>query len=738
MNDEMMDTDNAGAVDAGPANPFEAQTEQKLIGEMNSLKEEMKQILRRYHKQWFYQIAMRMGCQWLQSHPDGYTVMPENPEGHVRMVMNRLLPIHQTKLGKIIKADPWIEVRADQASYKSRRRARKGNALARYVYEEQRMKLKLKTLATWFLDTGTAFLYPYWDDSLGEEVIEYQQFPGKVDQEGNGLDEAGNVMPFKVDGEGFILDEEGQKVVGNSFKTGDVAIAVVPAFDITPYGIQNDGSYRGLIYTSAHETDDLRATYPEHADEIHPEEDNERMKYYRQIRGVVSNEWYYANEKPKNEKTTFVEELFEQPSKKYKDGRHVIRIGKKILKNGPLPYKHRKIPIIRFIDIENSGQPFGMGTMQNLCAPQKGFNRSWSQLIENQESHANIKWKATRNAELEQEALDDSCEEVIIYNQGANVEQITPAGMPNYVMQMLQTLWPQAFMDISGQHDTTMGQAPGEVRSGYGIQQLQSQDDIRNQPTHIDFNAQMQELGEQIFALYEEHVQDLSGRKFHIKGTGRVLDMKPDDLTELWRNVSVKAGTMINADMHVNREQIIELWKGGLFGPPEDPKVRRKVMEMYEFGNIDALFEDVDQDTDWSQEENDLMMEGQGTYVPYISKRPGSLLLDETGNEQSIETLPVNEWENQMIHIQNHDSLRNTHEYRALPLEQKQVIDTHVNWHWDEMNKGAPPPEAGGADKKAGPGPGQGAGVPPPPPGLGEEPQPMAEPGAGPPPPPIQ
>ena len=723
------------------ASPFDNQSEEMLCGEIDKLKDEMKRVLKRYHRQWFFQIAMRMGAQWLQHNPEGYTVMPENNDGHVRMVMNRLLPIHQTKLGKILKADPWVEVRADQASYKSKRRARKGNRLASYVYEEQKMKLKLKTLATWFIDMGTAFLYVYWDPNLGEEIVEYQQHPGAVDEQRNGLDEMGNVLPFAVDEEGYVLDEDGEKVVASEGKTGDVAISVVPAFDVTPYGIRNDGSYRGLIYTSAHKTDELKAAYPEFKDDIRPEDDNERMKYYRQIRGVVSNEHYTSDEKTKDDNTTFIEEMFEDPGEQYKDGRHVIRIGKKVLKNGPLPYKHKRIPLIRFIDIENSGQPFGMGTMQNLCAPQKGFNRSWSQLIENQEAHANIKWKATRNAELEKESLNDSCEEVIEYNQGATVEQISPASMPNYVMQMLQNLWPQSFMDISGQHDVTNGEAPGEVRSGYGIQQLQSSDDVRNQATHIDFSAHLQDLGEQIFSLYEEHLQDVNGREFKIKGTGRVLDMKPEDLKDIWRNVSVRAGTMLNTDVHVNREQILELWKSGLFGDMQDPKVRRKVMEMYEFGNIDALFEEVDQDTEWAQEENDLMLEGRGGYVPYMSQKPQALILDQEGRPSTTPTLPVSDWENHLIHIEAVDSLRKTREYRELDQESKLRIDAHADWHWDKMNESAPPK---GGESNSPPelpgGAGASADLPPPaPPGQGAppmEPPPEGE-GMMPPPPPI-
>lgn len=713
MGDDFLKDVPVGEVadDAFAADPYADVDEDKLVAEMKRLENEMEHVLKRFHRQWFFQIAMRMGAQWLQYHPEGYTILPENTDGHVRMVMNRILTVHQTKLGKLLKSDPWWECKSDNASYKSRKKARKGNHLSDYVYNEQKAKKKIKSLASWFLDTGTSFFYVFWDADMGDDVVEFDTWPGAVDENGQAVDEMGNPQGFAVDAEGVKLDEQGQRVVLQQTRLGDVRIEVVPPFDVTPYGLRHDGSWRGLIYTSEHPTADLKKQYPEFKDDIQPEKsDEERVKYYRQIQGLVSNEQYYQSEKKDAEKTTLVRELFELPSPQYPEGRHIIRVGKKIVKFGPLPYKHKRIPLIPFKDIEVSGQPFGMGTVQNLCAPQKGFNRTWSQLIENFNAHANIKWKATKNAELEQEALDDSCEEVITYNPGSQVEQITPAGMPNYVLQMLQQLYPQAFMDISGQHDVTMGQAPGEVRSGYGIQQLQAQDDIRNQPLYTDFNTQMQEVGEQIIALYEEHLDQYKGRAFEVRGTGRVMDISSGDLDGLSKSVAVKSATMVNADMHQNKEQIMQLWQSGLFGDPQDPRVRKKVMAIYEFGNMDALFEDVDQDTEWAQEENDLMMsDNPGQLQSYTPMDEMDQMLDEQGMPIALQTLPVSEWEDDKIHLDSHDSLRKTREYRTLPMPKRQMIDAHCKWHWDQDKKKNPPPPAGNqAPEPAPPEPGAG------------------------------
>ena len=73
MNQELMVLDSSGA---DIVNPFEDQTEESLCSEIKKIETDAEYLLRRYHKQWFYQVAMRMGCQWLQNHPDGYTVMP--------------------------------------------------------------------------------------------------------------------------------------------------------------------------------------------------------------------------------------------------------------------------------------------------------------------------------------------------------------------------------------------------------------------------------------------------------------------------------------------------------------------------------------------------------------------------------------------------------------------------------------------------------------------------------------
>jgi len=661
-----------------PEQDWKEKTGEDLCAEMNKLMEENEFVIQKYHKQWFYQIAMRIGAQWLQNNPEGFTILPENTEGHVRMVVNKLLAGHQLKLAKIIKNNPWFEIEADKTSYKSKVKARKGTKLSDYIYAEQKGKKKIKTVATWAIDTGTAFLFVYWDWDKGDLLTDYQPVPD------GGLTEEMTAQGLVGDEEGFLIDQTGERLVAAQTMSGDVVYEFVSPFDVYPYGIKADGTALGLIYKSEHDVEEMKKKYPDFADKIVSNKDKKsHIDYYKRIMGIVSYDSYYASESKNKGNTCMVEQLFEEPSVSYPKGRHIIRIGDIVVHRGDLPYAHGRIPLIKFTDIENSGQYWGMGTMQNGIPIQVGYNKSMSQLIENADNHANLKFKATREAEIAEETLDNTCTEVILYNRGETVDKLDPGSLPNYFMSLIQNIYPQTFNDVLGQHEVTQGEAEPGVKSGRAIEALQSQDETRNIPMSVDFNCALEELGEQVMALYEEHVPE--DREFSIRGTGKKVKIGPEDLKDMWKNVTVRATSMMSRDMYMKKEELKELWGQGLFGPPQDPKVRKKVMQLYEFGNIESMFEDEDLDTEWAQEENDLLIgDDTSQFIQVPDGQQQSQMIGPNGlplPQRMIKTLPVKEWEDQIIHIQEHNNLRKSREFRELPPDIQERVNAHIKEH---------------------------------------------------------
>jgi DNA-binding ferritin-like protein (Dps family) len=227
--------------------------------------------------------------------------------------------------------------------------------------------------------------------------------------------------------------------------------------------------------------------------------------------------------------------------------------------------------------------------------------------------------------------------------------------------------------------------------------ELQNQDDTRNAPMQIDFNASLVKVGEQIMALYEQFLPDSDDKRtFKVKGSGREIDIKKEDLKNLWQQVIVRSSNRLARDMRANMEDLKTLWKDGLFGDPSDAKVRRKVMEMYEFGNLDGMFEDEDLDTDWSQEENDMLLDPETPLQMFGPVPPDVNLMNQS--MQGITTLPVQVWEDHRIHSYNHNNLRKSKEYREASPEIKARIDAHCDW---TMSKLAPPaPITGSAQDK--------------------------------------
>ena len=646
-------------------------TEAALASQINDIVTKSDSYLQPFHEQWFLNIAFRRGSQWVKetgSLPAG-VASDDDDADRVRTQVNVILGHHQTRVAKILKLAQGVEVVPENNTERSKRRARKGSDLFQYVWVEERMPKKLKQLAEWLVDTGTAYLWAFWDDQLGDEI---------------------------------------EAPDGGLVRMGGLKVRLLTAFDAIPYGVMPDGSVRGYIVCEAQDIEDLAAQFPGRT--FTAEQDiTSRARWQQKVMNLGLYD--QQSELAKLDNCAVRKTLVENPSPKYPQGRQIIIVGDQVLYAGPLPHGLTRVPITKFVDIAVSGQPFGIGATENLIALQKAYNKLWSQLIENAENFANIKMLAPDGANLDVAALDDTGKEVVYFKKGLQPSQLQPAGMPSYFMQLVGEMFLKAFENVSGMHEVTQARAPAGVKSGVAIEALLMEDDSRFAPTRLDFNESLEEFAEIVMMVYEDQI--LEPRKFNIAKTTRQLEIRPDDLKGMHRNVRVKSTSTMNWDVRFNRDQIMEYWKGGLLGEPKDPKVRKKVIEMLEIGNVEAVFEEVDLDADWAAEENFILAYEPQKCVP-IPLDPAFPAGDQ------VLSLPAEKWEDLDIHLRQHNQFRKTEEFRNLPPEVRAAFQAHVDAHLAIENPPPKPPEG----DEAGPEP-----IPQPDGSLPPEASPMMAPG---------
>jgi hypothetical protein len=76
--------------------------EDGLIADVEKRIKGQETILRELQRQWFTNIAMRRGLQNIQSDRSGIRPPAELDEGRVRIIINKMLGIHQTRVAKLV------------------------------------------------------------------------------------------------------------------------------------------------------------------------------------------------------------------------------------------------------------------------------------------------------------------------------------------------------------------------------------------------------------------------------------------------------------------------------------------------------------------------------------------------------------------------------------------------------------------------------------------------------------
>lgn len=471
--------------------------------------------------------------------------------------------------------------------------------------------------------------------------------------------------------------------------------------------------------------------WPKHGSEVRAEKDLDTGAYYqRRLLTMVGNQNTYFTPEAKNpEPMASVYTMFEKASDKYPEGRRVICANGVLLETGNMPYKHGEYPLIHIPDINVSGAFWKVGTMENIIPVQKGFNRVISQIIENGNNFGNIKAWTTKGHGLGEDDYDDTGAEVLVLNDGHALNQMQPAQMPSHVIGQLEW-FDKAFEDITGMHEVSNSNVPAGVTSGNAIIALQEQDDTRLAPVKMRIFRALETVGYQSLQLYAQFQEE--DRDYQIIGSNSndmdEFTISKEEIRSMKKDVRVQTENIIGAHKRIQQEQALQMFKDGLFGDQDSPEVKKKVLEIMEFGNISELFDEIDLDTSQAKRENKAFINDQNLQTIPSPFDPNLM----------VRSLPAYDFEDHDVHIVTHNKLRKSPRYRQMTENLKKGIDLHVQSHENFLGKhGAEPNPTPEAPPMTGQPP---AGAMPPAPPMPPPPPPAGEPpvmGAGGPPPPV-
>lgn len=339
--------------------------------------------------------------------------------------------------------------------------------------------------------------------------------------------------------------------------------------------------------------------------------------------------------------------LYIQPCEDYPKGLFVGAANGTVFVTDDYPLN--EYPLEHFKDIDSPGVFWGKATLEDAIPLQIGWNATVNDMHTYNKYMAKGRMMAPKRSKLEILPQADESE-IIKYKPvvGYKPEFINPRGGSTSHQQALETLH-LSLQDLFHQHEVTRGTNKSDIRSGEMAAFLREQDAYGGVPTH----AAAEEALEQLFSRVLQRVVKgyTAQRTIKVVGAGKemeVLALKGADLRNN-TDVSVKRQSML-PDSRVAREaRIKERFKEGVYGHPQDPRVIKAVGRMLEDAVIEDIYSSHALDTGVAVSENSFMAQnGIG--------------------------VPVNNYDNHQIHVEEHNNFRKQPRYQKLKLTNPQAF----------------------------------------------------------------
>lgn len=476
---------------------------------------------------------------------------------------NYILPNIQNRLSRLTKTPPRYAVKPNSTSDEDREAARLGLYIINQAWDKQKVNKKRLTMTMAMQQYGHAFFKVVWDPSLGPSI------------------------PF-VD-----YDKDGEEVIKHQ-RLGDVRIDVCSPFEVfvDPLATSME-EVNYIIHAKIRPISYFRTQYPKRGHLVEPEGVWLQSLEYQSRINTFNAQVGTGSAVGKSVENSAIElMLYEKPSYKYPQGRHVIVANGIVLKDDELPID--EIPFAKFDDIVVAGKFNSESVITHLRSLQDQYNRNISKRAQWLNRMLNGKYMAAKSHGLKSSALNDQSGEVVEYD-------IVPGAAPPTAMQTPsipqyaynEDDYTKGMMnEISGVGEISKGNLPSAGIPAIGMQFLQEMDDTRIGTITENNEYGYADLGRFILKFVENYYD--YPRTLKVAGKGMEYAVKSFKGEDVRGNtdVTVVRGSTLPGSKVLRRQEIINLHQQGYLGDPQDPQVLENVLQMLEYGEIGEVWKD--------------------------------------------------------------------------------------------------------------------------------------------------
>lgn len=684
--------------------PSDAQT----VSEVNAFYDRTRQERRQYEVQWAVNAAFSRGLQTAKWNPiTAQLDAKSTPDHRVRRAINLILPKVKARLAKFVKSRPQPQVVSASTNREAVLNAQATEKVLAYVWRKFGLERKYEDVILNAMITGKAFWWFHWNpNALGQ--MQEPSGPG---------------------GPGEVID----------VPLGDIMVELGTAFEFLPgdVGIARLQDQQKIMRVKNRPVKDVEERYELAAGTIKGEVSaSDLFQFERQIaqlgsRNVTGQSQVDRSGEEKNSPThVAVKEMFSRPCAEYPKGRYVVVAGDQLLKQEEeLPYDFgtdaaNPFPCVEFSDMMLPGQFWPSTMVEQLIGVQTEYNNVRNKAEEQLKLQMHPKLLVPKQANLAPNAYNSESGEKMEYHFIPGMPPpsfLMPPNVATDTWRILEII-KEEFDGISNIRPADVGSVGGGGESGFQTNLLQEASDSVHAP---DIRRNELAIEEASFKMRRLMATGYTIPRL-ITVTGRnhapdVFEFSQDHIDE-HADIIVQAGSALPTLKAARAKMIMEMHTAMLFGDPNDPSVKRRVLGMLEVGGTEDATDIIKRDEEQCRMENLKVGKAQPipAPMPWENHQVHYEFHTDTLKSPEVESWQQPQRDELIRHVILHAKFINPQ--NALMLAQQfgyadlvQIIQPLVAPITPQGPPGAPPPPGGAPDKPQGP-PGGPPGPPPGPP----------------------
>lgn len=472
-----------------------------------------------------------------------------------RRCFNHIAPTLDTRLARLAKVRPCLEVRAFSDSDVDVKTARLCSNILKSAKNRIGLDSVIAAATLWSETCGTAFYKIVWNFNEGNII---------------GTDET-----------------------GHSLREGDVNVVALSPFEIYPDSLlaEDMSDVKSLIHAKAVPVREIEERFGVKLA-------GQRIEEFPLVPYSAASGWKRPTDGsflPALDEAQILIERYVRPDGEHPEGRLEIVAGDELLYEGPLPYKNgdrgeRTFPFVRQTCIALAGAFFGTSVVDRMIPLQRAYNavRNRKHEFLNRIAMGVI---AVEDGSVDAEELAEDGlypGKVLVYRQGSAAPGFLDCGVFPSEFEKEEERIANEFVLVSGMSEVSRNSAnPTNITSAAGLQLLIEQDTNRMHMSVESVERAVKETGKQILHLYKQFAG--ARRILRMTGTGGRTELVCFDRSDISAD-DVEFLPGYERTPEEIRENILAMLSLGLLKGEDgtlSDDTRNKVLEALGFGTFE-------------------------------------------------------------------------------------------------------------------------------------------------------